>query len=262
MFEFLYVVALLGFGVYLCRKYIIPVYVKKRKEKIHLAEEKRKMEEQERLREQAEKEEREQREEDARRTIKEVNDYFEEFVLKRRIMIDSNIWMNLGYDAFFITLYDQIKSHDEQIELYGPQFDEICNIKNRTKYKSFQNSSARCAINRIEEFQLRDLLVIKPLTVDAEKGAYADPLIIKLILNFTKNDEKVVFISDDIELRIRMRGLSEDKKSNCFVLSGQELIEKSIDYCEAKNLRYEEPTIEQYYSELDENEYIQSSGDE
>ncbi len=204
---------------------------------------------------QEEEQRRRQVEEQRRRIIEQTNEYFENFILKGRILFDSNIWMNRGYDAFFLTLQDQIQRVQSKIELYGPQFDEICNIKKRTKYNSYKNASARCAINRIEELQMKDLLQIKPLTIEPDEGAYADPLIIKLILKLINNNEKVVLISDDIELRIRMRGLlPNDKRANCVVLPGQELINKSIEYCSVKELRYEKAKIEDYYSLIEEQE--------
>ena len=197
-----------------------------------------------------EEEERRQKEEDSR-TILEINSYFEKYILKDTILLDSNIWMGPEYESFFIFLREQLRSNDKKIVLYGPQFDEICNIKKKTYYKTPKNVRSRIAINRIEDFQLNELLTIKPLTIDAERGAYADPLIIKMVLGLLENNEKVVFISDDKELRIRIRGLSEDKKKNCVVVPGTDLIDKAKSYCRIKNLFYEEQNIENYYSDVD-----------
>jgi hypothetical protein len=204
------------------------------------------------LREQRRKsDERRLQQEENEQTILEINSYFEKYILKDTILLDSNIWMNPDYESFFITLREQLKNQDKKLVLYGPQFDEICNIKKRTGYRTIQNRLSRLAINRIEEFQINNLLKIKPLTIDAEKRAYADPLIIKMVLGLLDNNEKVVFISDDKELRIRMRGFSEEKKNNCVVVPGKDLIDKSKSYCKIKELYYEEPNIENYYSEAD-----------
>jgi hypothetical protein len=185
--------------------------------------------------------------------ILEINSYFEKYVLKDSIIIDSNIWMNPDYKNFFITLREQLKSNNNKIVLYGPQFDEICNIKKRTHFGNEVNFRARLAITRIEESQLNERLIIKPLTIDAVRGAYADPVIITMILKLLDNNENVVLISDDKELRIRMRGLAENKKYNCVVIPGNDLMEKSDAYCRIKNIHYEEPDYETYYSESDED---------
>ena len=59
------------------------------------------------------------------------------------------------------------------------------------------------------------------------KKAYADPVIIKMIIELLKEGKNVALITDDRELRIRMRGMAKDNKSNCVVISGKDLNEKS-----------------------------------
>lgn len=47
------------------------------------------------------------------------------------LLLDSNIWMNAALDGFFSTLKRQLLQCPEHVTLFGPQFDEICNLKDR-----------------------------------------------------------------------------------------------------------------------------------
>jgi hypothetical protein len=184
------------------------------------------------------------------RINKTTYEYFSKYILNEHIIIDSNIWMNRAYDVFFVTLEKQLLNAGRVIELFGPQFDEICNIKKRTSFGGGQNSSARCAIGRIEDFQLKEILKIRPLSIDAKQGAYADPLIIKILLEHTNNDESAVLVTDDIELRIRTREFISEKRNLCAILSGKELIEMSVDYCDVNGFVYEKADLNDYYEKM------------
>ena len=48
-----------------------------------------------------------------------------------------------------------------------------------------------------------------------------------MIIELLKEGKNVALITDDRELRIRMRGMAKDNKSNCVVISGKDLNEKS-----------------------------------
>lgn len=119
----------------------------------------------------APKKERERR----RASAAEAERLFQEDILPTFCIIDSNIWMNEDYEAFFAALQAVLKQGQKTLFLYGPQFDEMCNIKKRTEYGKDRNRRARYAINRIEALQKDRLLTIKPIDVDAKAGAYADP---------------------------------------------------------------------------------------
>lgn len=121
------------------------------------------------------------------------------------MVIDSNIWMNERYDSFFscIRLACLIKKY--RIELFGVQFDEISNIKKAAQYGDARNARARIAINRIEALQKDNFLRVIPITVDAKRGAYADPLIVKVLAQQSREGKKCTFFSDDKELRVRVR---------------------------------------------------------
>ncbi|GHT36730.1 hypothetical protein FACS189427_08840 [Planctomycetales bacterium] len=98
-----------------------------------------------------------------------------------------------------------MRENSIKLTLFAPQFDEICNIKKKLSYEKSGNKRARLAINRIENFQKDDLIMIAPITIDAAPGVYADPLIVKLFIKAAKKGQKCNFISDDKELRIRIR---------------------------------------------------------
>lgn len=121
------------------------------------------------------------------------------------LVIDSNIWMNEAYDAVFLTLNVLCKQMSYKLVLFGVQFDEISNIKKATNYGDERNKRSRIAINRIESLQKEGLLTIQPISLDAERGAYADPLLVKILSTESRKGVKCTFISDDKELRIRVR---------------------------------------------------------
>jgi len=130
---------------------------------------------------------------------------FEE-ILTKCLVIDSNIWMNPDYEDFFEVLSLASTKNDYVIELAGVQFDEIVNIKKKTNYDTDDvNRRARIAINRIEKLQKNKLLNISSVSVDAHQKAYADPTIVRLITEKSKKGLNCTFISDDKELRIRVR---------------------------------------------------------
>jgi hypothetical protein len=113
--------------------------------------------------------------------------------------------MKPEYNVFFEILSRVLRENSIKLILFAPQFDEICNIKKKRSYEESGNKRARLAINRIESFQKDDLIIIAPITIDAAPGVYADPLIVKLFINAAKKGQKCNFISDDKELRIRVR---------------------------------------------------------
>jgi hypothetical protein len=142
---------------------------------------------------------------DERRATKRVNVLCNSLTSADCLIIDSNIWMNEEYDALFVCLRESTLKSKKTIVVFGPQFDEICNLKRTTSYKDESNQRARLAINRIEKLQKERLLRIEPVTIEAVKGAYADPLIVQLLISEAQNARSICFVSDDKELRVRVR---------------------------------------------------------
>jgi len=127
------------------------------------------------------------------------------------LIIDSNIWMEPKYDDFFETLKQACKNSNYKMELLGVQFDEIVNIKKRTDYGKGKNKRARIAISRIENFQNEGILNISKITLDSKSYAYADPYIVKIIIEKAKNGHKCIFLSEDKELKVRVRQFLTNK---------------------------------------------------
>jgi len=121
------------------------------------------------------------------------------------LILDSNAWMNDGFDAFFRCLRRCATEMQKQIVLAAPQFNEICSRKRGTAYDDPANRCARIAINRIEQLQKEGLLRIARVPVELAKDSHADPLEVSILMAEAKPANSIFFISDDEELRIRVR---------------------------------------------------------
>jgi len=126
------------------------------------------------------------------------------------MIIDSNIWMNEDYDSFFACMRLACIKKEYRIDLFGVQFDEMANIKKACSYGEVRNKRARLAINRIEDFQKEKLLNIVPVTLDAKRGAYADPVIVKVLATKSREGKECTLFSNDKELRVRARQVLAD----------------------------------------------------
>lgn len=129
------------------------------------------------------------------------------------VVIDSNIWMNYDYDDLFNSLELYLSKSNHVIKIPQVQFDEIVNLKN-LPYGNVKSKLARCALSRIERLQNSNVIKIIPLGFDAEKDAYADPEIIKLLIEATDEYKNLALITDDRELRIRANQLVSDSNQN------------------------------------------------
>lgn len=176
------------------------------------------------------------------------------------LIVDSNIWMNPGYDPFFQALEDCLRATRGSLTLYGPQFDEICNVKRKTAYGTPSNRGARCALNRIERMQTSNLLHIEPLSIDAEPRVYADPLIVKLIVTHAKKGTSIAFLSDDMELRIRVRGLASNGPGKLQIIEGKDFLPICRDYCVAGGLGFDDIDADECYREMDGNDQKETKG--
>jgi hypothetical protein len=181
-------------------------------------------------------------------------EFIRDLTLVPALILDSNIWMNPGYDPLFQALEDCLKAAHSTLTLYGPQFDEICNVKRKTAYGTPSNRGARCALNRIERMQTSNRLKIEPLSIDAEFKVYADPLIVKLIVTQTKQGTAVAFLSDDMELRIRVRGLASKGPGKLQIIEGKDLLPMCRDYCVAGGLGFDDIDVEKCYTEMTGND--------
>ena len=185
--------------------------------------------------------------EEARRTAikadaEKTMAYFRGVILTGCLVVDSNIWMNEGYDDFFRVLRRCTKRASTELVLYGPQFDEMCNIKRTAGYGEDRNRRARIAISRIEAFQKENLLRVEPITINADKFAYADPPIVKLLITEAKAAKTLCFVSDDKELRIRVRENLRRIAPNSFtIVEIGQILHSCSKVAEAENLQLIEP---------------------
>ena len=121
------------------------------------------------------------------------------------LILDSNAWMNEGFDSFFQALRRCATETQKQLVLSVPQFNEICSRKRTTAADDPVNRRARLAINRIEQLQKEGLLRIAKAPTDFMKDPHADPLEVSILIAEAKPANSIHFISDDEELRIRVR---------------------------------------------------------
>ena len=121
------------------------------------------------------------------------------------LILDSNAWMNDGYDAFFRALRRCATETQKQIVLSVPQFNDICTRKRITASDDPANRRARLAINRIEQLQKDGLLRIAKAPIEAARDPHADPLEVSILIAEAKPSNSIFFISDEEELRIRIR---------------------------------------------------------
>jgi hypothetical protein len=133
------------------------------------------------------------------------------------IYIDSNIFMGseTSNDEYDITevLFDYLYYHNVNIILFKEQYSEIYKLKQNKENK---NSSflARRAFKRIEQLLNLEKLTIDDLDIENLSKSYADPIFIKKIISDIKNNKKVVFITEDADLRIRLKSQIKQQKLN------------------------------------------------
>lgn len=158
------------------------------------------------------------------------------------IIVDSNIWMQQEYSRFFRDLEWVMKRFSSNIKMSSIQFDEIVNLKD-LPYSNPKSKLARCALARIEDFQKTGLIEIIPMKFEANKYAYADPDIIKFLVDSSREYPVMTLVSDDRELRIRTNQIVKDKsKSEFLSITGQDLEKEVNDY--RNNLTFVEPFME------------------
>lgn len=121
------------------------------------------------------------------------------------LILDSNAWMNEAFDTFFRVLRRCATESQRQIVLSAPQFNEICNRKRTTSEDDPVNRRARLAISRIEQLQKEGLLRIAKTPIELTRDPHADPLEVSILIAEAKPANSIHFISDDEELRIRIR---------------------------------------------------------
>jgi len=165
------------------------------------------------------------------------------------LIIDTNIWMNRGYDSVFKALAAHLKAGDHRIPLYNAQFEMICDLKERTHYKSSKNLAARCALTRIEEFQVNGLLM-EEFGISGETSEQNASPVVGIVLTALEQQKKVSLVTDDRALRLRLRSHCKNQLEQLELHSGRDLLPLSEAYCEMKELKVETADIDECYAEM------------
>jgi hypothetical protein len=157
-------------------------------------------------------------------------------LMSENLIIDSNIWMNEGYSSFFLVLEALLENSGKPVVLLGPQFDEICNIKFKSPNAKDKRKAkrTRLAIKRIENLQKKGLLQISPISIERKREAYADPVILQLLVAIGMQPRSVSFVSDDKELRIRARELLRAGKASAKIIDLRELKSEIIVFAHSR----------------------------
>ncbi|NOQ31460.1 MAG: hypothetical protein GQ570_10080 [Helicobacteraceae bacterium] len=124
----------------------------------------------------------------------------------KKVYFDTNILM----DEQFTSLMNSFINNNIKINIIMPkvQYDEIYNLRqNSNEAKSYK---ARTAFNAIEKLLDHNIICIEGLNKKQKKEAYADPEFIKMIILDIKNNQNVIFLTEDIDLRIRLKGLVKE----------------------------------------------------
>ncbi len=147
------------------------------------------------------------------------NSYEDEFfnllferLKNKTLYVDSNIFMaepNDAIDRFFREL-----AQHENIKITMPteQYEEIYKIKSNDGDSA---KAARDAFRRIEKLVDSKHIDIFELEITPNQSlSYADPIFIKMILEDLKNEKEVYFITEDKDLKIRLKSKIEAEKLN------------------------------------------------
>ncbi len=134
--------------------------------------------------------------------------HFIESLHDKILYLDSNIYM----DERFEILFQYFTEYKLTIILLNEQYDEIYNIKKSTnEEKAFK---ARKAFKLIEEQLDCKNLTIIDLAIKPKDSAYADPALIIKIIETMKEANDTVFITEDMDLRIRLKNQILKQKVN------------------------------------------------
>jgi len=147
------------------------------------------------------------------------------------LIIDSNIWMDdrPQYDNFMSVFRFLLRSFNICYIFYGPQFDEICNIKKRTGYGESANQRSRTAIKRIDKLSDENLLEITQINIESKYPGHVDPMLIKLLLMEAKKGKSAALLSNYVELRIRAREKLKEHNVNNYRIFKMDDLETHIE---------------------------------
>lgn len=133
-------------------------------------------------------------------TKEKAIEMFESLLNDSRLYIDTNIFM----DERFTKLFDILIESNIKILLLKEQYTELYNIKRSTDNEN-KAKNARMAFRYIEKLQELEKLDIDGIDIKDSASSYADPFLIQQIVNDLHNNMKVIFFTEDMDLKIRLR---------------------------------------------------------
>jgi len=122
------------------------------------------------------------------------------------VYIDSNIFMDEEATYFLDSLNEKNK-----VIVPKEQYNELYKLKSSDDEQ--RAYKARNAFRKIEELYDKKIIKIEDLSNLHKEDSYADPVFIRLILQDIKNNVKVAFITEDRDLRLRLK-IETDKNSS------------------------------------------------
>lgn len=141
-----------------------------------------------------------------------INDSFKELFLDKIIYIDTNIFFDedlryLFEDVFDEKIYNIIIPEIQYNEIYRLKSDE-----NDKKKSYLARNTMKIIENLIEKG-------IAEINFENKKDTYADPIFIKEIIENIKYNKPTVFLTNDTDLRIRLKNEANQLNINMALLN-------------------------------------------
>ena len=135
---------------------------------------------------------------------------------RKYLYIETSIWVDRSYNPLFSFLNTHL-SKDQKLILPKSQFEEITSIK-------YQNVGAYLALERIEKLQKRNLLVIQEQELSPMQNVAEYSPLVRVIMSHLQREQKVSFITNDTELRIRLRSDAQEFEQALNIYQGQPIL--------------------------------------
>jgi predicted nucleic acid-binding protein len=148
----------------------------------------------------------------------EAKNKIEKNFRKIMIYVDSNIFMDFNFDNIF----EYFNKNNSKIIILKSQYDEMINIRKKLKAESnsysekalkAKRAQITMALNRVEKLIDNTQSQIKDIGLESDKNSYADPVFIKTILKKLKKGKSVIFITQDRDLRTRLKSMIKEDKN-------------------------------------------------
>jgi hypothetical protein len=160
------------------------------------------------------------------------------------LVIDSSIWMSVAYEAFFAALKILCVEANYVLPLSRAQFDDMAGLRATVASNGSSDADCRLAFSRIEALQKLGLLRMEPLPHTSAPSDASEPLIVRILAAWAAAGKSCTYISDDKELRVRVREfLSHDAQIPWRVVEMEAIMPSCRAVVEA--LRYRVPSTTQ-----------------